>query len=172
MPRRWIPQPQERFARLYRRAHRVQDFEPVGRYERAGFGSPDGYHGAYEERPAYRMPRGVLYPPEPEGSGWPHPIHHIPLPVEERHLRALADRDLARAVDAELYVVLPPEEADRISVYADAAVVTLAGRVGRRAARVAVEVASRVPGVLRVRDALSWQRRGPRGRAAPERRRY
>ncbi|HEX7117230.1 MAG TPA: BON domain-containing protein [Longimicrobiales bacterium] len=164
MPERWSPQPRERSAWSYRRAHRIQDLAPVGRYERSGFGRPDGYHGAYEERPAYRMPRGILYPPEPEGSGWPHELHHIPRPVEERHLRALRDRELARAVDAALYRVLPPDQADRVAVYADDAVITLAGRLDHpELARAAYDAATRVPGVRRIRDALSWPRRG-RGR--------
>lgn len=167
MPRRWIPQPQERFAWGYRRAHTVHDLEPAGRYERAGFGSPAGYRGAYEERPEYWLPRGYLYPPEPGGSGWPHELHTIPRQDEERHLRALRDRELASSVDAELYHVIDPEQADRISVYADDAVITLAGRVDRPAtARAALEAAWQVPGVRRVRNALAWP-----GRGAPRRRR-
>src|SRR5690606_2861806 len=129
MSRRWIPHPQERAAWEYRRAHRIHDEEPVGRYERGGFGWPEGYRGAYAERPEYWLPRGVLYPPEPEGSGWPHELHHIPRRVEERHRRALRDRELARAVSRALYDALPPDQADRISVYADDAVITPAGRV-------------------------------------------
>ena len=160
MSRRWIPHPQERAAWEYRRAHRIHDEEPVGRYERGGFGSPEGYRGAYAERPEYWLPRGVLYPPEPEGSGWPHELHHIPRRVEERHRRALRDRELARAVDRALYRVLPPEQADRISVYADDAVITLAGRVEHPAvARAAHEAARRVRGVRRIRNALAWSRR-------------
>jgi len=160
MSRRWIPHPQERAAWEYRRAHRIHDEEPVGRYERGGFGSPEGYRGAYAERPEYWLPRGVLYPPEPEGSGWPHELHHVSRRVEERHRRALRDRELARAVDRALYRVLPPEQADRISVYADDAVITLAGRVEHPAvARAAHGAARRVRGVRRIRNALAWPRR-------------
>lgn len=155
----WQPQPQERFAEEFRRAHEAWDQEPIGHYERAGFGYRDGYHGAYAERPAYWQRRAVLYPPEPEGSGWPYPLHHVADPSEERHLRALRDRDLARAVDIELYNVIGPE-ADRITVYAEDAVVTLAGSgLHPSAARQALEAAWLTPGVRRVRNALSWRRR-------------
>jgi osmotically-inducible protein OsmY len=105
------------------------------------------------------MTRDVLYPPEPEGSGWPSELHTVPPRVEERHLRAYRDRDLARAVDAELYNVLGPE-ANRIAVYANDAVITLEGRVSHPAiAREALELAWRMPGVRRVRNALSWRGR-------------
>lgn len=174
MSRRWMPQPSERAAWEYRRAHRIQDFEPVGRYERAGFMGPDGYRGAYADRPEYRMPRGMLYPPEPEGSGWPHELHHVSRAVTERHRRALQDRELARAVDRALYLVLPQDQADRISVYADDAVITLAGRVEHPAvARAAHDAARRIRGVRRVRNALTWSRRGsmrPPGRPRMRRR--
>jgi osmotically-inducible protein OsmY len=85
--------------------------------------------------------------------------------AEERHLRAYRDRDLARSVDAALYNVLGPD-ADRIAVYADDAVITLEGMVSRPAqARDALETAWQVPGVYRVRNALSHgdHRRGRRG---------
>ncbi|HEX6939279.1 MAG TPA: BON domain-containing protein [Longimicrobiales bacterium] len=164
MSARWSPQPRERSAWTYRRAHRIHDLEPVGRYERAGFGEP-AYHGAYEDRPEYGLPRGVLYPPEPEGSGWPHELHHMPRPIEERHRRALRDRELARAVDEQIWRVLPADQADRVSVYADDAVITLAGRLDHPAlAQAAYEAASCVPGVRRIRDALTWRWRGGAGR--------
>ncbi len=170
MPTRRSPHPQERFAWQYRRAERIHDLEPVGRYERAGFGSPSGFRGAYAERPAYRARRGDLYPPEPEGSGWPHTLHHMPRRMEERHRRALFDRELARAVDQELYEAIHPSQADRISVYADDAVITLAGVVDRPGtAYAAVDAARRVPGVREVHDALRYVhagalRHGRRGR--------
>lgn len=159
MPRRWIPQPTERFARQYRRAHWKHDMEPIGRYGRAGFGYPDGFRGAYAERPEYRATRGMLYPPEPEGSGWPSRLHTLPRRSEERHLRAFRDRDLARAVDVALYNVLGPD-ADDIAVYSDDAVITLEGDVAHgELARAALETAWSMPGVRRVRNALSWARR-------------
>lgn len=158
--RQW-PQPSEQSTWPYRRAHRLHDLEPVGRYERAGFGSPSGFRGAYAERRAYRARRAELYPPEPEGSGWPHPLHHVPRRMEARHLRALQDRELARAVDLALYNVIPPSQADRISVYADDAVITLAGVVDDpETAHDAVEAARYVPGVLEVRDALRYVHAG------------
>lgn len=160
MAERWIPHPSERFARQYRRARAREDREPAGRYGPSGFGYPEGYRGAYAERPAYSMPRGVLYPPEPEGSGWPSPLHRVDRRSEERHLRALRDRDLARSVDAALFNALGPE-ADRIAVYADDAVITLEGWLPDPwVAREALELAWQVPGVYRVRNALSW--RAPR----------
>lgn len=157
MPRRW-PHPRERFAESFREAEREEDRARPGRYERAGFGSPEGYRGAYAERWRYTAPRGVLYPPEPEGSGWPHPRHSLTSEEEERHLRAMRDRDLARSVDCAIYNAIGPD-ADRIAVYASDAEVTLEGRVPHpRLARAALEVAWRTPGVRRVRNALSWRR--------------
>lgn len=157
MATRGTPHPQERSARRFRRAHYRWDQERSGHYGPGGFGYPEGFHGAYAERPEYSMTRDVLYPPEPEGSGWPSELHTVPPRVEERHLRAFRDRDLARAVDAELYSVLGPE-ADRIAVYANDAVITLEGRVSHPAvAREALELAWRMPGVRRVRNALSWR---------------
>jgi hypothetical protein len=159
MAARWIPNPTERSARRYRRAERYHDREPAGRYGRAGFGYPDGYRGAYADRPGYAAPRGRLYPPEPEGSGWPSPLHRIDKRAEERHLRAQRDRDLARSVDAALYNALGPE-ANRIAIYADDAVITLEGLVSHPViARDALEMAWRMPGVYRVRNALSWRGR-------------
>ena len=161
MNRRWMPHPQERLAGMYRRAHRLYDYEPVGRYERAGFAGREGYRGAYAERRGYWLPRGVLYPPMPEGSGWPHELYHIPRAVEERHRRALWDRELARAVNRALYDALPPDQADRISVYADDAVITLAGRVAHPSLAMAAQDAARqVRGVRRIRNALTWSRPG------------
>lgn len=158
MPRQWQPHPRERFAEMYREAGRAEDREPVGRYERAGFGARSGYRGAYAERWRYTAPRGELYPPEPEGSGWPYPLHTLSASDEERHLRAMRDRDLARTVDAALYNVLGPE-ADRIAIYADDAVITLEGRLPHPSlARDALETAWRIPGVRRVRNALRWSR--------------
>lgn len=158
MAGRSIPQPRERFARQYRRAHARVDREMAGRYERGGFGYPEGYRGAYADRPGYSMPRGMIYPPRPEGSGWPSPLHRVDRQSEERHLRALRDRDLARSVDAALFKGLGPE-ADRIAIYADDAVITLEGRVSDpMVAREALEMAWQVPGVYRVRNALSWGR--------------
>jgi hypothetical protein len=143
-------------ARQYRRAYAYRDREPVGRYERAGFGYPEGYRGAYAERPEYRATRGLLYPPEPEGSGWPSPLHRVGLRADERHLRAYRDRDLARSIDAALYSALGPE-ADQIAIYADDAVITLEGVVSHPVvARDALETAWRVPGVYRIRNALQW----------------
>lgn len=159
MAARWIPNPAERSAWRYRRAQRYHDREPAGHYERAGFGYPEGYRGAYAERPEYYMPRGELYPPEPEGSGWPSPLHHVGRRSEERHLRALRDRDLARSINVALYNVLGPE-ADGIAVYANDAVITLEGRVSHPAlARDALETAWQTPGVYRVRNALRWRSR-------------
>lgn len=162
MPERRFPQPRERHAERFRQAHEEWDLKPIGRYERSGWGRSDGFHGEYERRPEYSLPRGVLYPPEPEGSGWPSPIHTTPPESEERHLRALRDRDLARSVDAALHTALG-RTADRIAVYADDAVITLRGRVHHpAAARDACESAWAVPGVRRVRCELSWPRRMPR----------
>jgi hypothetical protein len=157
MAARWTPNPQERFARQYRRAQIYHDREPEGHYERAGYAYPEGYRGAYAERPGYRARRGRLYPPEPEGSGWPSPLHRVDNRAEERHLRAYRDRDLARSIDAALYNALGPA-ADRIAIYADDAVITLEGMVPHPVvARDALETAWRVPGVYRVRNALSWR---------------
>lgn len=154
MRRNWRPQPRERFAEVYRHAHEAWDREPIGHYERSGFGYPDGYHGAYAERPAYFTRRGRLKPPEPEGSGWPYEHRTLTAEAEARHLRALADRDLARAVDSAVYNALGPQ-ADTVSVYADAGRITLAGTVqSPGAARGALAVAERVPGVRRVRSAI------------------
>ncbi len=163
MAAQWIPHPTERLARRFRRAQEYRDREPEGRYERAGFGYPEGYRGAYADRYAYRAPRGQLYPPEPEGSGWPSPLHRLGREAEERHLRAYRDRDLARSIDAALYNVLGPE-ADQIAVYADDAVITLAGLVSHPVvAREALETAWRMPGVYRVRNALRWRAATHRG---------
>lgn len=157
MSSRWIPQPRERMARRYRRAESIYNRIPGGRYGRGGFGYPEGYRGGYAERPGYRARRGELYPPEPEGSGWPSPLHHMGRASEERHLRAYRDRDLARSVDAALYQALGPE-ADRIATYADDAVITLEGMVSHpEVAREALEMAWRMPGVYRVRNALRWR---------------
>lgn len=166
MPRRTRPHPSERHALEYREAAHRQAREDVGRYERAGFGNPEGFRGAYAERPHYAMPRGMLYRPEPEGSGWPSRLHHLSPESEERHLRAYRDRDLARSVDAAIFQALGPE-ADRIAVYANDAEITLTGRDVRPAAgRAAVDVARRVPGVHRVHDSIHWRRReGPSYRA-------
>jgi hypothetical protein len=159
MSPRWWPHPTEMHAEEYRRAHEEWDREPAGRYAQGGFGYRDGYHGAYAQRPEYWMPRGMLRPPEPEGSAWPYPVYEISSESEARHLRALMDRDLARAVDFELYEVLGPE-ADRIAVYANDAVITLEGVVSdRRAARAALEATVRLPGVRRVRNRLIVRRR-------------
>lgn len=159
MAARWKPNPAERAARRYRQIERYYDREPQGRYGRGGYGYPDGYRGSYAERPDYAAPRGWQYPPEPEGSGWPSPLHRIGRRAEERHLRAYRDRDLARSIDAALYNVLGPE-ADRIAVYADDAVITLEGRVSHPVvARDALETAWQTPGVYQVRNALSWRGR-------------
>ncbi|HEX7050778.1 MAG TPA: BON domain-containing protein [Longimicrobiales bacterium] len=159
MARGWQPHPRERLAAQFRRAHAEWDRARVGRYERAGFGGRAGYRGAYAERPEYDAPRITLHPPGPEHSGWPSPLHHVSRRDEERHLRAQRDHDLARAVGAALYRVLG-RAADRITVYAADAVITLEGRLpDGAAARRALEVAWRTPGVLRVRNALSWRER-------------
>lgn len=157
---RWSqPQPRERHAQEYREAARRRSRERPGRYGRAGFGYPDGFRGAYAARRRYAAPRGRLYPPGPDGSGWPSPLHTITQPMEERHLRAYRDRDLARSVDAALHNVLGPA-AHRIAVYADDEVITLGGRdVDPSAGRAAVDVAWAVPGVRDVRDAILWRRR-------------
>lgn len=155
---RWSqPHPAERRAEEYRDAVRRRNRERPGRYERAGFGYPEGFRGAYAQRRGYATPRGELYPPEPEGSGWPSPLDTLTPSMEERHLRAYRDRDLARSVDAALYHVLGPE-ADRIAIYANDEVITLESRgMHPEAARVAVDVARNVPGVRRVRDAIRWR---------------
>lgn len=153
MPRRSSPQPSENFAGEFRRAHRIHDREPAGRYGRAGYGYPDGYRGGYAERQSYAAPRGRLYPPEPRA-----PLRSLSPESEARHLRAYRDRDLARAVDFALYNSIGPD-ADHIAVYADDAVITLEGRVSHPgAAREALETAWLIPGVRRVRNALSWRR--------------
>jgi len=153
------PHARERMARRYRRAVARYDRTPEGRYERGGFGYPEGYRGGYADRPGYWARRGELYPPEPEGSGWPSPLHHVSRVAEERHLRAYRDRDLARSVDAALYQVLGPE-AEGIATYANDAVITLEGTVSHaEVAREALEIAWRMPGVYRVRNALRWPRR-------------
>lgn len=158
MTRRRSAHPEERMARRYRRAQEYYDRVPYGRFERGGFGRPEGYRGSYSNRPGYWLRRGELYPPEPEGSGWPHRLHHIDRLSEERHLRAYRDRDLARSVDAALYQSLGPE-ADEIATYANDAVITLEGTVADPViAREALEVAWQMPGVYRVRNALRWRR--------------
>ncbi|MFW6079367.1 MAG: BON domain-containing protein [Gemmatimonadota bacterium] len=160
-PYRW-PHPRERFAETYRRAHEAWDRTPVDRLERAGFGHRHGFHGRYMDRPGYRRRLGDEYPPEPAGSGWPHPLRELPASAIPRHLRAIDDRELARAVDLELYRALG-RTADRITVWADDGVITLDGPVPRPAtAERAVQTARRVPGVRRVRDALAVRRRPPR----------
>lgn len=154
----WWPQPREHLAEAYRRAHEQWDRERIGRYERAGFGFGDGYRGAYAERPAYAAPRGRLKPPEPEGSGWPHRHWTLTAEARARHLRALADRDIAHSVGAALYNAIGPG-ADRISVYATGGRVVLVGRVHTpRALRAAPAVAREVPGVRAVRSALRLRR--------------
>lgn len=157
-PYRW-PHPRERFAETYRRAHEAWDRTPVRRLERSGFGHRHGFHGEYMDRPGYRRRLGDEYPPEPAGSGWPHPIRELPPEAEPRHRRAVEDRELARAVDRELYQALG-READRIAVYADDAAITLEGALrDPRAAGRALDAAWRVPGVRRVRTALTVRRR-------------
>lgn len=152
-PRKW-PHPRERHARSFRRAHEAWDREPIGRYERAGFGDPRGFEGEYARRPAYWMPRGRLERPRPAGSGWPHEVRELASEQEERHLRALRDRDLARAVDFALYNTIG-RAADRIAVYAKDAVITLRGDVPDRGyAREALATARAIPGVQRVRNGL------------------
>lgn len=154
----WWPQPREHLAEAYRRAHEQWDRERIGRYERAGFGFRDGYHGAYAERPAYSAPRGRLKPPEPEGSGWPHRHWTLTAEARARHLRALGDRDLAHSVGAALYNAIDAE-ADRVSVYATGGRITLVGVVRTaRALRAARAAASGVPGVRAVRSALRLRR--------------
>lgn len=153
MPQRW-PQPSEQHAREYRRALEEWDREPLRHVERGGFGFRDGYHGAYAERRRFSLPYARLRRSWPEGSGWPAPIYELPAEAEERHLRALRDRDLARSVDFALYNVVGPA-ADRIAVLAADAVITLEGVVPRLAvARRALETAWAMPGVRRVRDRL------------------
>jgi hypothetical protein len=163
MAARWVPHPTERLARIYRRAQRAHDLEPSGRYGRAGFAYPDGYRGAYAERPGYSTPRGVLYPEERERGRWPAPRQALDPRSEARHRRAYRDRELARSIDAALYDLLGPE-ADRIAVYADDAEITLEGLVSHpEVARAALEVTVGTPGVHRVRDRLDWRRAAPRG---------
>jgi len=158
MRRVTYPQPRERSIRQYRRVRRELDLEPVSRIGVGGFGDPRGYRGSYAERPGYWMRRGDLYPPEPEGSGWPSEVHELPEWAEAEHLRAQRDRDLAHAVDVALYQVIG-RQADRVSVYADDATITLEGELSDYpTARDAREVARRIPGVRRVRDRLCWWR--------------
>ena len=88
MPTRSRPHPTEALARRYRRAHARHDFEPVAHLERAGFGYPDGFHGAYAERREYAQRRGSRRAPSPTRSGWPSPIHRLSAEAYERHLRA------------------------------------------------------------------------------------
>ncbi len=162
MPLRSRPHPTEVLARRYRRVHARLDREPVAHLERGGFGHPDGFHGAYAERREYAQRRGTRRAPAPTRSGWPSPIHKLPPESYERHLRALRDRDLARAIDFALYETIGPD-AERIAVYADDAVITLEGMVPHReVGTIALETAWAVPGVRRVRNRL-WVR-GIRGR--------
>ncbi|HEX7089323.1 MAG TPA: BON domain-containing protein [Longimicrobiales bacterium] len=155
------PHPSEMLARRYRRAHERLDREAVARVERGGFGYADGFHGAYAERREYAEPRGLLRPAEPERSGWPSPIHRLSGGAYGRHLGALRDRDLARAVDFALYETIG-EAAARVAVYANDAVITLEGPVPHPAAAAAAEETARaVPGVREVRSRL-WVR-GLRG---------
>nr|PZN91936.1 MAG: hypothetical protein DIU52_00795 [bacterium] len=162
MPTRSRPHPTEVLARRYRRVHARLDREPVAHLERGGFGYPDGFHGAYAERREYAERRGARRAPAPSRSGWPSPIHTLPPESYERHLRALRDRDLARAVDMALYETIGPD-ADRIAVYANDAVITLEGIVPHReVGAIALDTAWAVPGVRRVRNFLRV--RGIRGR--------
>jgi hypothetical protein len=155
---RWS-EPRQRAAEEYRRARHAWDEEPAGRIERGGFGYRDGYRGAYAERPGYSAPRAVLRPPRPEGSGWPAPVSEIPPDAAERHLRAFADRDLAKAIDHALFNALGPT-ADRLCVYAWDGVITVEGRLDHPGqARCALDVAGSIPGVRRVRSALRVRRR-------------
>jgi hypothetical protein len=155
------PHPSEELARRYRRMHERLDREPVAHLERGGFGYTDGFHGAYAERREYAEPRGLLRPAEPERSGWPSPIHRLSPESYARHLNALRDRDLARAVDFALFETMG-EAAAHVSVYANDSVITLEGPVPHPAAAAAAEETARaVPGVRRVRSRL-WVR-GVRG---------
>jgi len=153
MPRRRFPPPEAVLARWYREAHRKWDEEPVGRYGPAGFAFGRKYRGEYARRPEYTMSRADLKPPRPLGSGWPAPVREVPPDAEERHLAALADRDLACAVAVALDQVLGLATARRLVVYARDGRIALAGRLdSRRRAREALETALAVPGVQRVRN--------------------
>src|SRR5690625_7286822 len=108
MARRWIPHPQERIARRYRRAQARRDRESVGRYGPGGFGYPEGYRGAYAERREYATPRGELYPPRQGGRGLPRPLRKADHLSEESRLRDLRDRVIARTNVYALFSVLGP----------------------------------------------------------------
>lgn len=147
--RRW-PRAEDVEAGWYRRAYDEEARMPAGHVGRGGFGYPDGYHGAYEDRPGYWLQRGRL-----RGYGRGHHENGgVRGHSEERHRRALADRELAQAVDRELYRTVGPV-ADGIAVLADDAVITLEGRVPHpAAAREAVEAAWDIRGVRRVENHL------------------
>jgi len=155
MRRRRLLPPEAVLAHWYRRAHRRWDEEPVGRFGPAGFAWGRRYRGEYARRPGYYASRAQLAPPRPLGSGWPEPVREIPLEVEERHLVALADRDLARAVAVALGQTLRPAAARRLAVYARDGNITIAGDLNDdREARAALDTAAAVPGVRRVHSRL------------------
>lgn len=157
MARRRTPTPEAELARWYRRAREARDEERAGLFGPAGFAYAPRYRGEYARRPGYALPRGVRRPPAPLGSGWPGQVRDIPPEAEARHLAALADRDLARAVVAALYQTIG-EAADGVGVRARDGVIVLDGRVATpRAAWTALETARAVPGVRRVRSALRYR---------------
>lgn len=133
----------------YRRERERMDAEPVGPREFAGFGFGNPYDGPYAHRPRYSEPWIRTHPEGDRAQRGATRRQH-----DERHLRAYADRELARHVDLALYDVIGPE-ADAIAVYANDAVVTLEGTLpSARAAHYVLDAVRDMPGVRRVRNAL------------------
>ncbi|MBX6365656.1 MAG: BON domain-containing protein [Gemmatimonadetes bacterium] len=112
------------------------------------------YSAPYAARPGFRRRRAELPREriERERWEWPHP-RRSPESAE-RWRRALADRELARAVDLALYDAIGPV-ADDVTVLARDGVITLEGAVPHPGVlRDAAEAAAEVPGVRLVEDRL------------------
>ncbi|HET9984072.1 MAG TPA: BON domain-containing protein [Longimicrobiales bacterium] len=135
----------------YVRRERESAWEPT-----APAGLPYGwpYYAPYAARPGYYRRRAELPPERLERYRWEWPHWRRSRESEERWRRALADRDLAHAVDLALYEVIG-RVADDVSVRAQDGVVTLEGVVPHPGVlRDTVETALRMPGVRYVEDRL------------------
>jgi hypothetical protein len=115
--------------------------------------NPNG-HARYAERAEYYLPRGVLEPPAPVGSGWPNPVHELSEETLERHRRAYRDRDLARRVERAIHRALGPA-AGELAVSACDGEIAVEGEVDSdEAAHWAIRAASTVPGTCGVVDRI------------------
>jgi hypothetical protein len=114
---------------------------------------PNG-HARYAERAEYYLPRGVLEPPAPAGSGWPNPVRELSEEALERHRRALRDRELARRVDQAIFRALGPA-ADALAIRACDGEIAVEGEVDSdEAAHRAIRAAASVPGTRGVMDRI------------------